>query len=160
MRSGVIAQKVGMTRIFTDAGEHIPVTVLKLDKCQVLGHRTNDKNGYTAMQLGSGMRKPSRLTKADRQNFAVAKVEPKRKLAEFRVSPDREWRQAMQRLDTGVNRLLWGVGGSALLLAGVDLFMMLHPAAVKTLRNTIKRLTAKSGSVDVSKIADWVSAKF
>ena len=88
MRSGVIAQKVGMTRIFTDAGEHIPVTVLKLDKCQVLGHRTNDKNGYTAMQLGSGMRKPSRLTKADRQNFAVAKVEPKRKLAEFRVSPD------------------------------------------------------------------------
>lgn len=88
MRSGVIAQKVGMTRIFTDAGEHIPVTVLKLDKCQVLGHRTNDKNGYTALQLGAGMRKPSRLTKADRQNFAIAKVEPKRKLAEFRVSPD------------------------------------------------------------------------
>jgi len=88
MRSGVIALKVGMTRIFTDAGEHIPVTVLKLDKCQVLGHRTNDKNGYTAMQLGAGMRKPSRLTKAARQNFAIAKVEPKRKLAEFRVSPD------------------------------------------------------------------------
>jgi len=88
MRSGVIAQKVGMTRIFTDAGEHIPVTVLRLDKCQVLGHRTNDKNGYTALQLGAGIRKPSRLTKADRQNFAVAKVEPKRKLAEFRVSPD------------------------------------------------------------------------
>ncbi len=88
MRSGVIAQKVGMTRIFTDAGEHIPVTVLKLDKCQVLGHRTNDKNGYTSMQLGAGTRKPSRLTKAARQNFAVAKVEPKRKLVEFRVSPD------------------------------------------------------------------------
>jgi len=88
MRSGVIAQKVGMIRIFTDAGEHIPVTVLKLNKCQVLGHRTNEKNGYTALQLGAGMRKPSRLTKADRQNFAVAKVEPKRKLAEFRVSPD------------------------------------------------------------------------
>ena len=88
MRSGVIAQKVGMTRIFTDAGEHIPVTVLKLDKCQVLGHRTNDKNGYTAMQLGAGTRKPSRLTKAARQNFVVAKVEPKRKLVEFRVSPD------------------------------------------------------------------------
>ena len=58
MRSGVIAQKVGMTRIFTDAGEHIPVTVLKLDKCQDLGHRTNEKKGYTATQLGAGTRKP------------------------------------------------------------------------------------------------------
>jgi len=58
MRSGVIAQKVGMTRIFTEAGEHIPVTVLKLDNCQVVGHRTNDKNGYTALQLGAGTRKP------------------------------------------------------------------------------------------------------
>jgi large subunit ribosomal protein L3 len=77
-----------MTRIFTDAGEHIPVTVLKLDKCQVVAHRTNEKNGYTALQLGAGTRKPARLTKADRQNFAVAKVEPKRKLAEFRVSPE------------------------------------------------------------------------
>jgi len=88
MRSGVIALKVGMTRIFTDAGEHIPVTVLKLDNVQVVGHRTNDKNGYTALQLGAGTRKPSRLTKAARQNFAVAKVEPKRKLVEFRVSPE------------------------------------------------------------------------
>jgi large subunit ribosomal protein L3 len=88
MRSGVIAQKLGMTRIFTEAGEHIPVTVLKLDNVQVVAHRTSDKNGYTALQLGAGTRKPSRLTKADRQNFAVAKVEPKRKLVEFRVSPD------------------------------------------------------------------------
>jgi large subunit ribosomal protein L3 len=88
MRSGVIAQKVGMTRIFTETGEHIPVTVLKLDNCQVIGHRTNDKNGYTALQLGAGTRKPSRLTKAERQNFAVAKVEPKRKLVEFRVTPE------------------------------------------------------------------------
>ena len=88
MRSGVIAQKVGMTRIFTDAGEHVPVTVLKLEKLQVLAHRTNDKNGYTALQVGAGTRKPSRLTKSERGEFAVAKVEPKRKLAEFRVSPD------------------------------------------------------------------------
>ncbi|WP_072377408.1 50S ribosomal protein L3 [Hyphomicrobium sp. NDB2Meth4] len=88
MRSGVIAQKVGMTRIFTDAGEHIPVTVLKLENVQVIAHRTNDKNGYTALQLGAGKRKPSRLTKADRQNFAVAQVEPKRKLVEFRVTPE------------------------------------------------------------------------
>ena len=88
MRSEVIAQKVGMTRIFTDAGEHIPVTVLRLDKCQVVGHRTTEKNGYTALQLGAGMRKPSRVTKAERQNFAIAKVEPKRKLVEFRVSPE------------------------------------------------------------------------
>ena len=88
MRSGDIAQKVGMTRIFTDAGEHIPVTVLRLGKCQVLAHRTDEKNGYTALQLGSGTRKASRLTKAERQNFAVVKVEPKRKLAEFRVSSE------------------------------------------------------------------------
>ena len=88
MRSGVIAQKVGMTRIFTDAGEHIPVTVLKMENVQVLAHRTEEKNGYTALQLGAGSRKPSRITRADRGNFAVAKVEPKRKLAEFRVSPD------------------------------------------------------------------------
>ena len=88
MRSGVIAQKVGMTRVFTDGGEHIPVTVLKLDKVQVLGQRTADKNGYTALQLGAGSRKPNRVTKAERENFARASVEPKRKLAEFRVSPD------------------------------------------------------------------------
>ena len=88
MRSGVIAQKVGMTRIFTDAGEHIPVTVLRLANCQVLGHRTSDKNGYTALQLGAGVRKPSRLTKSERGSFAKAEVEPKRKLAEFRVSPE------------------------------------------------------------------------
>ena len=88
MRSGVIAQKVGMTRIFTEAGEHIPVTVLKLDNVQVLAHRTDEKNGYTALQLGAGTRKASRVTRAERENFAVAKVEPKRKVVEFRVSPD------------------------------------------------------------------------
>ena len=88
MRSGVVAQKVGMTRIFTEAGEHVPVTVLKLEKLQVVAHRTQEKNGYTALQLGAGPRKPSRLTKAERGGFAVANVEPKRKLAEFRVSPE------------------------------------------------------------------------
>jgi large subunit ribosomal protein L3 len=88
MRSGVIAQKVGMTRVFTEAGEHIPVTVLKLEKLQVVSQRTDDKNGYTALQLGAGTRKPSRLIKSERGGFAVAKVEPKRKLAEFRVSPE------------------------------------------------------------------------
>jgi large subunit ribosomal protein L3 len=88
MRSGVIAQKMGMTRIFTEAGEHIPVTVLKLENVQVLAHRTDEKNGYTALQLGAGARKASRVTRAERGGFAVAKVEPKRKLAEFRVSAD------------------------------------------------------------------------
>jgi large subunit ribosomal protein L3 len=88
MRSGVIAQKVGMTRIFTDTGEHIPVTVLKLDNVQVIAHKTEDKNGYVALQLGAGSRKVSRVTKAERQNFAVAKVEPKRTMAEFRVSAE------------------------------------------------------------------------
>jgi len=85
MRSGVIAQKVGMTRVFTEAGEHVPVTVLRLANCQVIGHRTKDKNGYVALQLGSGTRKASRLTRAERNNFAIAKVEPKRKVVEFRV---------------------------------------------------------------------------
>jgi len=88
MRSGVIAQKIGMTRIFTEAGEHIPVTVLKLDNVQVLSHLTNEKNGYTALQLGAGTRKPVRVTQAERQNFAKAESAPKRKVVEFRVSPE------------------------------------------------------------------------
>ena len=88
MRSGVIAQKVGMTRIFTDAGEHVPCTVLKLDQCQVVSHLTKDKNGYVAMQLGVGRAKVKNVSKAERGRFAVAQVEPKMKLAEFRVSED------------------------------------------------------------------------
>ncbi|MGO4174225.1 50S ribosomal protein L3 [Bosea sp. TAF32] len=88
MRSGVIAQKVGMTRVFTDAGEHIPVTVLKLDSCQVVAHRTKEKNGYVAVQLGSGTAKVKNVSKAERGHFAVATVEPKRKVVEFRVSDD------------------------------------------------------------------------
>ncbi len=86
MRSGVIAQKVGMTRIFTDAGEHVPVTVLKLDGCQVVAQRTKEQNGYTAVQLGIGRAKVKNVSKAERNRFAVAKVEPKLKLAEFRVN--------------------------------------------------------------------------
>jgi large subunit ribosomal protein L3 len=85
MRSGAIAQKVGMTRVFTDAGEHVPVTVLRLANCQVVAHRSKDKDGYVALQLGSGSRKPKNLTRAQRGHFAAAKVEPKHKLAEFRV---------------------------------------------------------------------------
>src|SRR5690606_6942472 len=88
MRSGVIAQKVGMTRIYNDAGEHAPVTVLKLEKGQVVAHRTEEKNGYTALQIGAGTAKVKNTPKAMRGHFAVAKVEPKRKLAEFRVSKD------------------------------------------------------------------------
>ncbi|MEA2955020.1 MAG: large subunit ribosomal protein [Alphaproteobacteria bacterium] len=88
MRSGVIAQKLGMTRVFTDAGAHVPVTVLKLGNCQVVAHRTGETNGYVALQLGSGTRKPKNVSKAERGHFAVAKVEPKRKLAEFRVTED------------------------------------------------------------------------
>ena len=88
MRSGVIAQKVGMTRVFTDAGEHVPVTVLKVDQCQVVAHRTVEKNGYVALQVGVGKAKVKNVSKAQRGHFAVAKVEPKRKLAEFRVTED------------------------------------------------------------------------
>jgi large subunit ribosomal protein L3 len=88
MRSGVIAQKVGMTRVFTAAGEHIPVTVLKLANVQVVAQRTDDKNGYTAVQLGAGLRKVKNTPKALRGHFARAEVEPKREVAEFRVSPE------------------------------------------------------------------------
>src|SRR5262245_10280035 len=88
MRSGVIAQKVGMTRIFTAAGEHIPVTVLKLANVQVVSQRTDENNGYTAVQLGAATRKPGEAPRAERADSTKAKVEPKRKLAEFRVSPD------------------------------------------------------------------------
>jgi len=88
MRSGVIAQKVGMTRIFTEAGEQVPVTVLKVDNCQVVAQRTEEKNGYTAVQLGVGLSKVKNVSRAERGHFAKASVEPKRKVVEFRVSPD------------------------------------------------------------------------
>ena len=85
MRSGVIAQKLGMTRVFNDGGEHVPVTVLKLDGCQVVAHRTTERDGYVAVQLGAGKAKPKNVSKAERERFAVAKVEPRMKLVEFRV---------------------------------------------------------------------------
>ena len=85
MRTGVITQKVGMTRLFLEDGKHVPVTVLKLDGCQVVATRSEEKDGYTAVQLGSGYAKTKRLTKSERGHFAKAEVEPKKKLAEFRV---------------------------------------------------------------------------
>jgi large subunit ribosomal protein L3 len=88
MRSGVIVQKVGMTRIYTEAGEHVPVTVLRVDGCQVVAQRTAEKDGYTALQLGVGRAKPKNVPQALRGHFAKAEVEPKRKVAEFRVSPE------------------------------------------------------------------------
>ena len=88
MRSGVIAQKVGMSRLFTDSGEHVPVTVVRLANCQVVSHRTKDKDGYVALQLGSGARRIKNVGKAERGHFAVAKVEPKRRVVEFRVPED------------------------------------------------------------------------
>ncbi len=88
MRSGVIAQKVGMTRVYNDAGEHIPVTVLRLENCQVVAQRTEEKNGYSAVQVGVGRAKVKNTNKADRGQFAVANVEPKSKMVEFRVSSD------------------------------------------------------------------------
>jgi large subunit ribosomal protein L3 len=85
MRSGLIAQKLGMTRIFAEDGSHVPVTVLELQNCQVVGQRTAEKDGYVALQLGAGQAKVKNTTKAERGQFAVAKVEPKRHVAEFRV---------------------------------------------------------------------------
>ena len=88
MRSGILAKKVGMTRLFMKDGKQIPVTVLHLDNLQVVAHRTADKDGYTAVQLGAGVAKAKRTSKAMRGHYSAAKVEPKRKLAEFRVSAD------------------------------------------------------------------------
>lgn len=88
MRSGIIAKKVGMTRLFMEDGKQIPVTVLHLDNLQVIAQRTSEKDGYTAVQLGAGSPKIKRVSKAMRGHYAAAKVEPKRKLAEFRVDPE------------------------------------------------------------------------
>ena len=88
MRSGVIAKKLGMTRVYTESGENVPVTVLQMDKCQVVAQRTEDKDGYSAVQLGVGKAKAKNTTRAMRGHFAKSSVEPKCKLAEFRVSAD------------------------------------------------------------------------
>jgi len=88
MRSGLIAQKVGMTRLFTAEGTHVPVTVLKVDTCQVVAVKTAEKDGYTAVQLGVGKAKVKNVPKPMRGHYAKAKVEPKRKLVEFRVAAD------------------------------------------------------------------------
>ncbi|MEL7414480.1 MAG: 50S ribosomal protein L3 [Pseudomonadota bacterium] len=88
MRSGVIAKKLGMTRLFMEDGRQVPVTVLQMENCQVVAQRTSEKDGYTAVQLGVGAAKAKNTTQAMRGHFAVAKVEPKRKLAEFRVPED------------------------------------------------------------------------
>jgi large subunit ribosomal protein L3 len=88
MRSGILALKLGMTRVFNDAGDHIPVTVLKVAGCEVVAHRTQEKNGYTALQVGAGLAKTKNVSKAERGRFAIAQVEPKLRLQEFRVSPD------------------------------------------------------------------------
>src|SRR5713226_6076574 len=88
MRTGLIAQKLGMSRVFTGEGNHVAVTVLRVDNCQVVAQRTQDKDGYTALQLGVGTAKVKNVTQPQRGHFAKAKVEPKAKLAEFRVSED------------------------------------------------------------------------
>src|SRR3954462_4738242 len=88
MRTGLIAQKLGMTRVFTGEGNHVAVTVLKIDQCQVVARRTQATDGYTALQLGVGTAKVKNVTKPQRGHFAKAKVEPKARVAEFRVSED------------------------------------------------------------------------
>lgn len=88
MRTGLIAQKLGMTRKFTETGDHVPVTVLKVDNCQVVAVRTAEKDGYTALQLGVGKAKVKNVSQGMRGYYAKAKVEPKAKLVEFRVTPD------------------------------------------------------------------------
>tara|TARA_R110002096_G_scaffold267036_1_gene460809 strand:+ start:447 stop:1253 length:807 start_codon:yes stop_codon:yes gene_type:complete len=88
MRTGLIAKKLGMTRVFAEDGAHLPVTVLHMDGCQVVSQRTEDRDGYSALQLGVGTAKAKRTSKAMRGHFAKAQVAPKRKLVEFRVSGD------------------------------------------------------------------------
>lgn len=88
MRTGIIAEKVGMTRVFTESGEHVPVTVLKVEGLQVVAQKTEERDGYSAVQLGVGKAKVKNVSKSLRGHFAKAKVEPKKKVAEFRVTPD------------------------------------------------------------------------
>jgi len=88
MRTGVIAKKVGMTRLFQDDGRHVPVTVLALDNVQVVARREAERDGYVAVQLGAGTAKPKNLTKPERGHFGKAEVEPKARVAEFRVAED------------------------------------------------------------------------
>ena len=87
-RSGLIARKIGMTRVFTSDGEHVPVTVLKVDNVQVVARRTRETDGYSAVQLGTGTAKTKNVTRAQRGHFAKARVEPKSRLVEFRVDPE------------------------------------------------------------------------
>jgi large subunit ribosomal protein L3 len=88
MRTGVIAKKVGMTRLFQADGRHVPVTVLQLNDLQVIGRRETDRDGYTAVQLGAGKAKSKNVAKPQRSAFGKAEVEPKAKVAEFRVADD------------------------------------------------------------------------
>ncbi len=88
MRSGIIAQKVGMTRLFTAEGNHVPVTVLKVDCCEVVGVRSADKDGYVALQVGAGSEKEKNVAKPQRVAFAKANIAPKKKVVEFRVTDD------------------------------------------------------------------------
>jgi large subunit ribosomal protein L3 len=88
LRTGLIAKKIGMSRIFQDDGTHVPVTVLHLDELQVVDVRTQERDGYTALQLGWGKAKVKNVTQPNKGHYARVKVEPKMKLAEFRVSPD------------------------------------------------------------------------
>lgn len=88
MRTGVIAKKVGMTRLFQDDGRHVPVTVLSLEECQVVSVRTADRDGYVAVQLGAGAAKQKNVNKPQREHFAKAEVPLKMEVAEFRVSED------------------------------------------------------------------------
>ena len=88
MRTGVIAKKLGMTRLFQDDGRHVPVTVLSLEQCQVVSVRTQDRDGYVAVQLGAGTAKSKNVNKPQREHFAKAQVEPKARMVEFRVADD------------------------------------------------------------------------
>jgi large subunit ribosomal protein L3 len=88
MRTGLIAQKLGMSRVFTEDGNHVAVTVLRVANCQVVAQRTQERDGYTALQLGVGAAKVKNVSQPQRGHFAKAKVEPKARLAEFRVSED------------------------------------------------------------------------
>ena len=88
MRTGVIAKKMGMTRLFQADGRHVPVTVLQLEEVQVVGRREKDRDGYTAVQLGAGTAKAKNVAKPQRGAFGKAEVEPKAKVVEFRVAED------------------------------------------------------------------------
>ena len=153
MRTGLIAQKVGMTRVFAEDGAHVPVTVLKVDNCQVVAVKTAEKDGYTAVQLGVGKAKVKNLSKAVRGHYAKAKVEPKSKLVEFRVTPDAVLEVGAELDVAPLSAPIFALEGAVSFVAELSLHSAHTPLEVVVelgtrLAATAHQITAAGGGAD------------